>query len=97
MAETERKRLHALIEGYVQGVGFRYFVQDKASELGLSGWVRNLYNGNVEVLVEGDQHSLGKLLTLLHLGPRGSHVTSVTPVWQEATGEFRGFQVRYTV
>ena len=56
--------LHSRIEGYVQGVGFRYFVLEKAQDLGLTGWVRNCTNGDVEVLAEGTREQLEKLLVL---------------------------------
>jgi acylphosphatase len=89
-------RLHAIIQGHVQGVGFRYFVQGKATSLGLKGWVRNRWDGSVEVLTEGKRTELELLLDALYRGPRGATVTNVDPQWQEATGEFLEFQVRMT-
>jgi acylphosphatase len=53
MGENKSSRLHAIIEGHVQGVGFRNFVQIIAKLIGVTGWVRNLYDGNVEVIAEG--------------------------------------------
>ncbi len=96
MGENKSSRLHAIIEGHVQGVGFRNFVQIIASSLGVTGWVRNLYDGNVEVIAEGDQASLDKLLVALSQGPRGSHVINVHSEWLPATNEFERFQVRYS-
>jgi acylphosphatase len=95
MTDTELARLHAIIEGRVQGVGFRMFVVDNAAQLGVTGWVRNRYDGNVEVLAEGDRLTLGKLLNDLHIGPRAARVTNVTADWQSASGEFSRFTVRY--
>lgn len=89
-------RLHAIIQGHVQGVGFRYFVQGKAKSLGLTGWVRNRWDGSVEVLTEGKRTELDSLLEALYRGPRGATVTNLDPKWQEATGEFLDFQVRMT-
>jgi len=89
-------RLHAIIQGHVQGVGFRYFVQGKAKSLGLTGWVRNRWDGSVEVLTEGKRTELDSLLEALYRGPRGATVTNLDPQWQEATGEFLDFQVRMT-
>ena len=89
-------RLHAIIQGHVQGVGFRYFVQGKAISLGLTGWVRNRWDGSVEVLTEGKRTELDSLLEALYRGPRGATVTNLDPQWQEATGEFLDFQVRMT-
>lgn len=96
MTATDRARLHAVIEGYVQGVGFRYFVQDTAVALRLSGWVRNLWNGGVEVMAEGERGALEKLLAALRRGPRAAHVSGVDFEWGEYTGEFQSFYVRST-
>jgi len=96
MAEDTRLRLHALVEGIVQGVGFRYFVQDQAVHLGLKGWVRNRWDGSVEVMVEGSRADLDKLLNALYRGPRAAQVKGVRTEWSPETGEFRGFQVRMT-
>ena len=89
-------RLHAVIEGTVQGVGFRYFVQDAANLLGLSGWVRNRWDGTVEVLAEGERSRLEQLLTALRRGPRSAQVMGVNFTWQEYNGEFTGFRVKQT-
>lgn len=96
MSDTEKKRLIALIEGRVQGVGFRYFVLEQAKALGLTGWVRNKWDGTVEVLAEGDKLRLEKLLSLLHRGPRSASVYNINTNWQEGTGEFSDFIVRRT-
>jgi acylphosphatase len=69
--------LHFLIQGRVQGVGFRWFVQREASELGLQGWVRNTENGEVEVLAAGEPADLDELRSSLRKGPRGSRVDRV--------------------
>ena len=94
--DEEKKRLHAVVEGRVQGVGFRYFVVDQASRLGVTGWVCNRWDGSVEVTVEGELSKLNKLLAALYQGPRGSYVSGVNVQWQAASGEFGGFQVRMT-
>ncbi len=91
-----QKRLHALVEGRVQGVGFRFHVRDAATQLGCTGWVRNRWNGEVEVLAEGEQGALEQLLAEIHRGPRAAFVTHVHVQWLEATGEFTGFSVRAT-
>ncbi|MCU0487870.1 MAG: acylphosphatase [Anaerolineales bacterium] len=96
MAEETLLRLHAFVEGIVQGVGFRYFVQDQAVRLGLKGWVRNRWDGSVEVLVEGNRVDLDSLLNALYRGPRTAQVNGVRTEWSPGTGEFRGFQVRMT-
>ncbi len=66
-----------LIDGRVQGVGFRYFVQDKAAELGLRGWARNLPDGRVEVYALGKPDQLEHLAAALHKGPRLAQVRHV--------------------
>ncbi len=89
-------RLHAKVEGRVQGVSFRYFVSEQAQRLGLNGWVRNRYNGDVEVMAEGSRYSLEKLLAALHQGPAMAQVTNVEAAWLPASGEFSSFWVRST-
>ena len=69
--------LHFLIQGRVQGVGFRWFVQREASELELRGWVRNTEDGHVEVLAAGNPADLEELRQSLKRGPRGSRVDRV--------------------
>jgi acylphosphatase len=90
------KRLHAVVSGKVQGVGFRNFVELRALSLDLTGWVRNLYSGEVEVTAEGPEDTLGYFLTDLERGPQMSRVTDVQVDWQPATDEFPSFDVRST-
>jgi acylphosphatase len=90
-------RLYAIVSGRVQGVSFRYYVVELAGELELNGWVRNRWNGSVEVTAEGPRPKLEQLLYALHQGPPMARVKDVETIWQEATGEFTGFSVRSTV
>jgi acylphosphatase len=89
-------RLHAVVEGRVQGVGFRYFVIETAQRLGLMGWVRNRWDDTVEVTAEGDRSALDQLVAELHHGPRAALVTRVEVTWQTANGEFTRFSVLST-
>lgn len=89
-------RLHAIVEGRVQGVGYRAFVDQTAHTLNLRGWVRNRWDGSVEVLAEGERQTLENLLAALYRGPRSSNVTRLQIEWLPATGEFGGFWVRMT-
>jgi acylphosphatase len=66
-----------LIEGMVQGVGFRFFVQHKATALGLAGWTRNLADGRVEVYATGEAERLSDLAAALHRGPSMARVRTV--------------------
>jgi len=93
---NEMARLHAVVEGVVQGVGFRAFVQQKAASFNLKGWVRNRWDGRVEVVAEGTRSDLEKLLSALYRGPYAADVRGVTPEWQPASGDFSGFSVRMT-
>ena len=69
---------HYLVKGRVQGVGFRWFVQQEAAEIGLRGWVRNTDEGHVEIVAMGTPEDLTELKTALHKGSRGSRVDAVT-------------------
>jgi acylphosphatase len=96
MTASETARLHAVVEGRVQGVGFRYFVLEVASTLQVTGWVRNRWNETVEVTAEGPRSDLEKLLRALERGPRSAFVSDVRQEWLPATGEFASFYVRGT-
>ena len=90
----EGVRLFALLRGQVQGVYFRAFVQRHANALGLTGWVRNLPDGAVEVAAEGPQASLDTLLQHLRRGPPGARVDGVEEGWTAATGMDGPFAIR---
>ena len=96
MTDREYDRLHAIVEGHVQGVGFRYFVLNCAQQLNLTGWVRNTHEGNVEVVAEGNHADLDELLESLRKGPRLSFISRVRDSWEPARGEYRLFEVRST-
>jgi acylphosphatase len=89
------ERLHAVVRGDVQGVGFRYFVQRTAQRLGLRGWVRNNDDGSVEVVAEGERGPLEELSRALKEGPRAARVDRVETRWSTATGTFRGFDLAW--
>jgi len=89
-------QLHVIVSGRVQGVAFRYFVEQRAVELGLTGWVRNLYDGRVEVLAEGERPTLERLLDELRLGPRMARIENVDLEWRPYTGEFPDFRISFS-
>ena len=96
-AEVQRqRRLHALVRGRVQGVGFRATTFDEARRLGLAGWVRNRADGTVEVLAEGSQAKLDLFVSYLRRGPLGARVVTVLDDWADAQGAPMPFQIRGT-
>ena len=88
-------RLQAIVHGRVQGVNFRYYTQLRAQELGVTGYVRNKWDGTVEVVAEGEQEAVEKLLEFIKVGPRAALVQRVDSQWQDPTGQFKHFEVRY--
>ncbi len=85
---------HIVVEGLVQGVGFRYFVMRHAVRLGLNGFVQNLYNGEVDIEVEGDRQKLEELLLQVKKGPRSAQVTKVRVEWRDTIHHLISFEVR---
>jgi acylphosphatase len=90
------ERWHAFVEGWVQGVGFRYFVRDAATRLGATGWVRNRRDGRVEIVAEGQGAILQALESEVRRGPPASRVESITATREPASGEFTGFNLQPT-
>ena len=90
------RRLHVVVHGRVQGVGYRATTLDEARRLGLAGWVRNRADGTVETLAEGPEAKLNLFLAYLNRGPWGARVTSITVDWAEAQGAPMPFQVKRT-
>ncbi len=88
--------LQAVVYGHVQGVFFRAFVSRRATELGLTGYVRNLPGGEaVEVHAEGERNKLEQLVGHLRAGPPAATVERVATKWSEYTGSYSGFRIRY--
>jgi acylphosphatase len=84
-----------LVSGRVQGVGFRYFAKDVADREGVSGWVRNLSDGRVEALVEGEEEAVTRVERALWQGPGGARVAAVAVDDTEPpSGAYHGFSVR---
>ena len=88
------KRLNVIVTGLVQGVGYRYFCDRKAREYGIKGWVRNLYNGNVELEIEGENGTVNDFIKELRVGPVSSRVKDVMVVETEFKGNFNSFEIR---
>jgi acylphosphatase len=88
------ERLEAVVHGYVQGVGFRYFVVRRANELNIAGWTANEPDGTVRVVAEGTAAALDELTRHLHAGPPGAHVASVVVNRLPSVGGLKGFSIR---
>ena len=89
-------RAHVFVSGRVQGVFFRYETYLLASRLGVSGWVRNLPDGRVEAVFEGEKEKVDKLIEFCKRGPSAAIVTSIKVIWEKPRNEFEGFEIRYS-
>jgi acylphosphatase len=83
------------VEGIVQGVGYRFFTQDKAREYGLKGYVKNAYDGSVEVYAEGETNILNRFIEDLKQGPRMARVEGVDVQWLDAEKEYESFTISF--
>jgi acylphosphatase len=92
----EKVRAHIFVEGFVQGVFFRANTFERAKELQLTGWVRNLPDGRVEILVEGEKEKVEKLIEWAKIGPSLAKVENVQVEWEKYQGEFEDFEIRYS-
>jgi acylphosphatase len=90
-----KARAHVLISGRVQGVWFRANTKDKAEELGVKGWVKNTFDGNVEAVFEGEEDKVKQMIAWCHRGPPLANVTNVKVKYQEFKGEFEEFSIIY--
>ncbi len=88
-------RAEIIAVGLVQGVGFRYFVLRKAQALGLKGFVKNLYSGEVQTVAEGEKANIEDLFLQIKIGPSHASVNKCTIEWQPYKNEFKSFGVRY--
>ena len=91
----EKVRAHILIEGFVQGVFFRANTYERAKELQLTGWVRNLPDGRVEIVVEGEKEKVEKLIEWAKVGPSLAKVENVQVKWEKYQEEFEDFKIKY--
>jgi len=88
-------RAEIVVTGLVQGVGFRYFVYSKADSLGLKGYVKNLFSGEVYIVVEGEKFLIEDLYEKVKVGPLSAHVKNASINWAEPTNEFTRFEIRH--
>ena len=87
-------RVHLLVSGRVQGVGFREFTRRTAQRLGLGGWVRNLAGGQVEVVADGERPALEALVSAVSRGPAGAFVRNVREEWEHIPEGEKEFLIR---
>ena len=88
-------KAHIFISGMVQGVFFRSETRHEAKKRGVKGWVRNISDGGVEAVFEGEQENVKELVEFCRRGPPGARVTGIDVIWENYTGEFRDFEIRY--
>jgi acylphosphatase len=88
-------RAHVVVTGRVQGVYFRYATREEADMRGVKGWVRNRREGGVEAVFEGEKEKVEELIEFCHYGPPAAKVSAVEVTWEEYTGEFKDFSIRY--
>ncbi len=89
------KRAEILVNGLVQGVGFRYFVVRLAEEFGLKGYTKNLFSGEVYTVVEGEDAMIEEFFNKIKIGPSHAHIKNASIKWSDSKNEFTKFEVRY--
>lgn len=94
--ETKIVRAHVFIEGRVQAVSYRYWARKTAQKVNLSGWVKNLADGRVEAVFEGPKIKVSEMIKNCESGPMLAGVKHIDVSWEEATGEFKGFEILAT-
>ncbi len=91
----ENKRVKTIVKGNVQGIGYRWFVQDTARQLQIKGWVKNLYDGDVEIEAEGEKEKLDKFLKSLSKHPYAK-ISAIKSDWEEIIKEkYSSFDIRF--
>jgi len=88
-------KAHVIVSGRVQGVFFRSETRDEAKKRGVNGWVRNLPDGKVEAVFEGEEEPVKELIDFCKRGPPGARVADADVAWESYTGEFHDFVIKY--
>lgn len=86
---------HIIVKGLVQGVGFRWFVEREAKKLGLTGYVKNLFNGDVEIEVSGERGMIEELIARVKVGNRSSRVIDYAVTWFDFTDKYQDFRITF--
>ncbi len=92
---SDQARAEIILTGLVQGVGFRFFVHRNAQQLGLKGYVKNMYDGSVLTVVEGEKGIINELFKKLKIGPRSASVSNARIEWGDFKNEFSTFEIEY--
>ena len=95
MVNPVKVRAHIFISGRVQGVFFRSETMYEAKRLDVTGWIRNIPDGRVETVFEGEEKNVKELVEFCKRGPPGARVTNIDITWEKHTGEFRNFEIKY--
>ena len=90
-----KSRFKLIIKGIVQGVNFRYYTQQEAHKYSVNGWVRNLADGSVAAVFEGEEEDVESMIQWCRHGPPGAHVTELIAQPEEYRGEFQNFSVKF--
>ena len=93
----EKVKAHIFVSGRVQGIFFRQNTQRKAQSLGITGWVKNLTDGRVEAVFEGEKEKVEKIIKWAKRGPILAKVNGIDIKWQEYQGGFDSFEIRYAL
>lgn len=91
----KKTRAHIFVSGRVQGVYFRENTRKKAEQLDVSGWIKNLSDGRVEAVFEGEEDKIEKIVAWIKKGPIFAKIIDLKIEWQEYKGEFKGFDIRF--
>ncbi len=87
------KKIHLLISGSVQGVFYRVNSKNKADEFGLTGWVRNISNGRVEIVAEGEEKNLKNMINWCNNGSNNAIISEIKVKWEKYSGKFDKFEI----
>ncbi|MGD2252248.1 MAG: acylphosphatase [Anaerolineales bacterium] len=90
-------RAHVFVSGRVQGVNFRFYTRQQALRSRVNGWVRNLLDGRVEAVFEGEEDAVRRMVGWCRKGPPSAHVIEVEVLWEEPEGDLKSFEMRRTV
>lgn len=96
MEQNKLTRVHVWVKGLVQAVGFRAFVQQNATQIGVTGWVQNVGHDTVEAIAEGTEEQIGSFLKMMKRGPSFSKVNESREELEQSTGEFQSFRMKFS-